>query len=143
MIRRNVTIPAPASRVWEALTDPGKLSSWFGGVMEWRAVPGAPLTFRGDDGERREGRVEEVRPERRLRFVWWPADGDPAEGASEVTYLLEPSGDSTRLTIQEQVVASSGPPIVVSAARGWDTWDDRLAGAWVDLSARQQLRARA
>lgn len=143
MIRRSVTIPAPAGRVWEALTDPGKLSSWFGGVMDWRPVAGSPLSFRGEDGERREGRVEEVRPERRLRFVWWPEDGDPAEGASEVTYLLEPSDNSTRLTVQEKPVASSGPPIVASASRDWDAWDDRLAGAWVGLSARHLLRARA
>lgn len=142
MIRRSVTIPASPGRVWESLTDPGKLSSWFGGVMDWRPVAGAPLSFRGDDGERREGRVEEVRPERRLRFVWWPAESDPAEEASEVTYLLEPSEDSTRLTVQEKVVASSGPPIVASASGDWDTWDARLAGAWVDLSALQRLRAR-
>ena len=143
MIRRSVTIPASPGRVWESLTDPAKLPSWFGGVMDWRPVAGAPLSFRGDDGERREGRVEEVRPECRLRFVWWPADGDPAEEASEVTYLLEPSEDSTRLTVQEKAVAPSGPPIVASVSPDWDTWDERLAGAWVGLSARQQLRAGA
>lgn len=155
MIRRSVTIPAPVEQVWEALTDPARLSSWFGGRMDWRAVEGAPLSFRGDDGEQREGRVEEVRPGRHLRFVWWPVGGgttegsSPAEGtwadegASEVSYLLEPSEESTRLTVQEKAVASSGPEVLAAMPRGWDAWDDRLAGAWAGLSFHQQMRARA
>lgn len=70
MIRRNVVIPASADRVWDALTDSEQMRSWFGGDMHWDLEPGAPLSYLGDDGEPREGRVEEVRPASRLRFVW-------------------------------------------------------------------------
>lgn len=131
MIRRSVTLPTGPERVWEAITDPERMNPWFGGEMSWVLEPGAPLFYRGDDGELRRGRVGEVRPQRRLSFVWW-SDGEPPDPeATEVTYQLEPDGDGTRLTVQERPL-EVGPQACVRA--DWHDWDNRLAGAWVDLS---------
>ena len=161
MIRRQVVIPAEPARVWEALTDPGQAAAWLGGRIEWEVREGAPLRFVDDDGRGRDGRVEAVRPGRYLRYTWWGAPrpgqdaGRPASGAtvepddpdpSEVSYLLEPDGDGTRLTIQERSVPAGGPQ--ASAARGaaapaWTPWDSRLAGAWTCLAARPHAGARA
>jgi uncharacterized protein YndB with AHSA1/START domain len=154
MIRRQLVIPASPGRVWEALTDPGLLRGWFEGEFEWDLREGSPLRFRGDDGGSREGRVGEVRPQRRLRFVWWPED--QAEEASEVSYLLEPTEEGVRLTVQERPVREhpvavpvEGPTARASAAGGpshgqspaWTAWDTRLAGAWAGVA--EAVRARA
>ena len=149
MIRRRVTLPTTSDRVWGAITDPRHIPSWFGGEMDWSLEPGAPLSYRGDDGELREGRIEEVRPGARLRFVWWPADdggGAVGEGATEVTYLVEPAPDGAVLTVQETPLVADGPRASTApgtAGRRWDDWDDRLAGAWVSLSTNARTGARA
>ncbi|HVA73936.1 MAG TPA: SRPBCC domain-containing protein [Acidimicrobiales bacterium] len=142
MIRRHVKVPASAERVWEALTDPEQMCGWFGGEMAWVLEPGAPLSYHGDDGERRQGTVEEVRPARRLRFVWWPSDGADSAEASEVTYLLQPAADGTSLTVQETPLHAAGPTARARTPAGWSDWDSRLAGAWVGLSASSWSGAR-
>jgi len=153
-IRRRLTVPAPDDRVWRAITEPGQLQGWFGGEMDWTLEPGATLSYRGDDGELRHGRIEEVRPGRRLRFVWWPVDGDgnaggpdgDATGVTEVTYLVEPVPEGTVLTVQEQPLGTGAPQARASAGEpraGWDDWDSRLAGAWVNLGEATRTGARA
>lgn len=133
MIRRSVTLPAGPERVWEAITDPERMNLWFGGEMSWVLEPGAPLRFRGEDGEERRGRIAEIRPQRRLSFVWWRDREPPDREASEVTYLLEPDANGTRLTVQETPLEVTAPPARTQA--GWHDWDNRLAGAWMDLSS--------
>lgn len=158
MIRRQVVIPVSPEQLWDALTDPAQVAGWFGGRIEWELREGGPADFCGDDGSERDGRVEAVRIGRHLRFRWWPADNseagdaDPADpdtagggggdvsGTSEVSYVLEPDGDGTRLTIQERQVIA--PPISPQAsARAcaqpapWTVWDDRLVGVWAGLVA--------
>src|SRR5579862_6172183 len=96
VIRRQLVLPVEQGRVWEALTDPEQSQSWFGGRVDWDMVEGSPLHFAGEDGTSRKGRVEMVRPGRYLRYRWWDEGGE----ASEVSYLLEPDDDGTRLTVQ-------------------------------------------
>jgi uncharacterized protein YndB with AHSA1/START domain len=174
MIRRQVVVPVSPERLWHALTDPDEVVGWFGAHVEWELREGAPARFWGEDGSRRLGRVEAVRPGRHLRFRWWPAPGAPTEtgprhetgndpgagkpgeaGVSEVSYILEPDHDGTRLTVQERQVTdprTAGPQARAGVAgavgaqapggrhgpdqeRAWSPWDDRLAGAWVTLMA--------
>ena len=152
MIRRQVVIPATPDRVWEALTDPESLSGWFGGEFDWELTEGSQLGFRGEKGDEREGRVEEVRPERRLRFVWWPTG--EADDASEVSYTLEPAAEGVRLTVQERPVPGTSLPTAGPTARastvgmesqhetaGWTAWDTRLAGAWAGVAEVSRARA--
>jgi uncharacterized protein YndB with AHSA1/START domain len=160
MIRRQVVVPVSPERLWEALTDPDQVAGWFGGRVEWDLQEGGKAVFRGDDGTARLGRVEAVRPGRHLRFRWWPAASPesepPARGAtgseggseSEVTYLLEPLDEGTRLTIQERPVpqpTGRGPQACATGATrsaaaeagpswtSWTPWDRRLVGAWAGL----------
>jgi uncharacterized protein YndB with AHSA1/START domain len=129
MLTREITLPVSARELWEALTDPAAVSSWLGSEVDWTLEPGAPARFRrGEDGDR-DGRVDEVRPGRRLAFQWWP-EADPAE-VSEVTYELEPSGEGTRLTVSERRMAA---PATQVCAEGWSTWDTCFAGLWMLLA---------
>jgi uncharacterized protein YndB with AHSA1/START domain len=148
VIRRQVVIPVTPERLWQALTDPEQIAGWFGGHLQLDLEEGGRAWFHGDDGHERLGRVEAVRPGRHLRFRWWPVADDEGSGAgvSEVSYLLEPVEEGTRLTIQErQLTAPDSDRPRASAAghsgRGttagsWSAWDERLAGAWLGLAVR-------
>ena len=137
MIRRHAEMPVDTEQLWEALTDPVQVAGWFGSSVEWDLQPGGDARFKDPAGEDREGRVEEVRPGRYLRFTWWPVS-DPSD-ASEVSYLLEPAGEGSRLTIQERRVHSGAMEVRDSV--GWSSWDARLLGAWGDVSMRADARA--
>lgn len=145
MIRRQVVLPVQPDRLWDALTDPDQAAGWFGGRIEWELREGGPLRFRDDDGSGREGHVEVVRPGRYLRYRWWKIEPAGA-GESEVTYLIEPTGEGCRLTIQERDVASPAtgrrPDSLASypswesgsTPASWTRWDERVAGAWAGLA---------
>lgn len=131
MIRRQVVMPVSPERLWDALTDPDEIAGWMGGRVDWDLEEGGLLHFHGDDGSERDGRIEAVRPGRHLRFRWIPVDpnGPDEDGESEVTYLLEPAEDGTRLTVQERRVDEmTGPQ--ASARSTWSDWDGRLVGVW-------------
>jgi uncharacterized protein YndB with AHSA1/START domain len=178
MIRRQMVVPVTPERLWVALTDPDQVAGWFGARVEWELREGAPARFWSDDGSERQGWVVTVRPGRHLRFRWWPVPGGPeapspeaqspenqgeagpagetvdrgdagAGSASEVSYLLEPANEGTRLTIQERQLSEAS--ITTPSARAgastlgystvgseldWTSWDHRLAGAWVALARR-------
>jgi uncharacterized protein YndB with AHSA1/START domain len=152
VIRRQVVLPVDQDRLWAALTDPDQAAEWLGGRIDWEVRPGAPLRFREADGTGREGRIEAVRPGQYLRYRWWTTE-PPGGAESEVTYLIEPTEDGTRLTIQERDVTSADPAgraFLQEMSRpgdgsppAWTRWDDRVAGAWVGLSAQACLSASA
>jgi uncharacterized protein YndB with AHSA1/START domain len=154
MIRRQVVLPVDQDRLWEALTDPDQAAGWFGGRIDWELREGAPLRFHQDGGgPAREGRVEAVRTGRYLRYRWW-TEGSPESDESEVSYLIEPAEDGSRLTIQEREVSPPAPSRGTGRAGSerpgssaedssisWTRWDDRVAGAWIGLSAPACARA--
>lgn len=153
MIRRQIVMPVSPERLWEALTDPEEMSGWFGARVEWDLAEGGPARFLGDDGSERVGVVEAVRPGRHLRFRWWPAEegGNGDEGqVSEVSYVLEPAEEGTRLTIQERQTAApgaagaqacAGAPSSTATGPSWTAWDRRLLGAWAGLAVHGRLES--
>jgi uncharacterized protein YndB with AHSA1/START domain len=145
MLERQVFIPADPQHVWENLTDPDAVSTWFGAEVDWELNPGGRARFLEDDGTVRDGRVEEVIPYRHLRFSWWP-EGQADDETSEVSFVLEPEGDGTDLTIIERRVPVEQPATTLSthvlSDRAWEstaaTWtamDDHLISAWSRVNA--------
>ncbi len=65
-ISRSVTIKAPRSRVWRALTDAKEFSKWFGVAIETPFEAGKPaygvITMKGLAGMRFELAVESSNP---------------------------------------------------------------------------------
>jgi uncharacterized protein YndB with AHSA1/START domain len=99
-VRREIVLPVERERAWELLTDP----DWLADDVEFEAEEGAPLRAAWDGGEERAGVVEEVDPERRIRFVW-TGEGD----ASEVEWILADAVSGTRLLVVERRLATYGP----------------------------------
>jgi uncharacterized protein YndB with AHSA1/START domain len=99
-VRREIVLPVERERAWELLTDP----DWLADDVEFEAEEGAPLRAAWDGGEERAGVVEEVEPERRIRFVW-TGEGD----ASEVEWILADAVSGTRLLVVERRLATYGP----------------------------------
>ncbi len=145
MLERQVLIPTGPQRLWEALTDPERVSTWLGAKVEWDLIPGGRARFTTDDGDLRHGQVEEVEPARHLRFRWWP-EGEHADATSEVTYDLEPEDEGTRLTVTERPVPNGSVAISATgftgkASASWTGWDTRLVSIWGRMTATDALGA--
>lgn len=117
-IEREVMLPASPQQVWQALTEPARLSVWFGARARLQARPGAPVTFVWEDGRERGGVIEEADRPRRLAFRWLPFErlpggGHRAAGPGRVEFRLERRGEGTRLRVTEWV---SGPALSMAGA---------------------------
>lgn len=167
MLERQVVIPTSPDQLWNALTDPESMASWFGSQVEWDLRTGGAARFVDDDGTLRRGLVEAVSPGRHLSFVWWPEDA-AATGASRVSYVLEPDDEGTQLTVTERPLStvpvpaapagpvtsaapSARPAAIAQGACGacgacgaWTEWDARLFRCWAQAGvvARAQFARR-
>jgi uncharacterized protein YndB with AHSA1/START domain len=80
-IEESISINAPITVVWEALTTPELIKRWFFGVdteTEWK--PGGPIVHRGEyQGKPYEDRgiIVEIEPPRRLVRTQEPGFGAP------------------------------------------------------------------
>jgi uncharacterized protein YndB with AHSA1/START domain/DNA-binding transcriptional ArsR family regulator len=117
--------------LWEAITDPqirAKYNFGAGVVSDWQ--PGSSLVMGADSsgGLLGEGEVLEADPPRRLVHTLVALWGDDvkAEGASRVTWEIEPVGDSCRLLLthdqlregaNEQIYG--GWPMILSGLKTW------------------------
>jgi uncharacterized protein YndB with AHSA1/START domain len=126
-------LPGPIERVWRYLTDAELRATWFaGGEMEPRKGGTADLHFfhanlsgPGDvvpeeyaefavTGEVMRVTITGWQPPHFLSYTW--NDGEEPGGLSEVSFELEPVGDSIRLTLHHRKLAN-----VHSVASGWHT----------------------
>ena len=80
--RQRVVLPADPARVWQALTDPEELGSWWGEGSTLDARPDGEGRFAEPGRPARRAWVAEVRPARRLVLDWWPEDPEVDEPAS-------------------------------------------------------------
>jgi uncharacterized protein YndB with AHSA1/START domain len=117
--------PGPIERVWEFLTDPGKLPGWFGeGTIEPR--PGGAVSLMG--GHVR-GVVTQWQPPRRLAYTWsvfGPGERVSPYPESYLTVELEPRGSAVALTLTHLPVLER---FEKQNAMGWHTFLDMLSAA--------------
>jgi uncharacterized protein YndB with AHSA1/START domain len=130
-IEKQVTLRAPLSRVWRAISDASEFGRWFGVKLEGPFVAGKSMTGIFDEGldeaaiaayQEQQGlpssqvklpegpsvccTVERIEPEHYFSFRWVPygidAETDPTnEPTTLVEFRLEEVSDGTRLTITE------------------------------------------
>jgi uncharacterized protein YndB with AHSA1/START domain len=126
-----IYIKSTPERLWEAITDPeirAKYNFGAGVNSDWtpgsRVEMGAPNA----DGLLGEGEVLEVDPPRRLvhtMVALW-SDEVRSEGASRVTWEVEPVGDSCRVTVTHDQLREGandqlygGWPMILSGLKTW------------------------
>jgi uncharacterized protein YndB with AHSA1/START domain len=135
------TLPAPASEVWQALTVPGTLATWFWPHLENAVTvdlrPGGRYRITGPvAGIAVAGEYVEVSPPRRLVFTWqWEGEQDH----SRVIVELAPAAGDTRAdggeapadgTVLRLVHYGIGDPVTCDRlAEGWADCLDRLPAA--------------
>ena len=73
VVERSVDLEVPRGEVWNALTDPHRLSEWVGGeVVELDVRSGGRGTVRRADGATRRLSIEVVEAPSHLVLRWWP-----------------------------------------------------------------------
>jgi uncharacterized protein YndB with AHSA1/START domain len=109
-IEKQITLDAPRSRVWRALTDVKQFNAWFGVSLGKPFAPGAEVS--GQINIRDYAHVtmtiwiEKMEPERFFSFRWHPYAIESGvdystEPTTLVSFTLEDAGAGTRLTIVE------------------------------------------
>lgn len=103
-----VTIDAPPSRVWSALTDPTQIREYmFGSEVTSDFAEGSEIRYAGEfEGKKYEdhGVILEVKENELLRSTHFsPLSGQPdvPENYHTITYRLRDAGDSTMLTLEQ------------------------------------------
>jgi uncharacterized protein YndB with AHSA1/START domain/uncharacterized damage-inducible protein DinB len=132
-IEKLVSLDAPRSRVWRALTDVAQFNAWFGSALTGVFTPGAEvsgkLTFRSLEHVTITLWIETMDPERLFSFRWHPYAIDAsvdysAEPTTLVSFTLEDAAGGTRLTIVESgfdaIPASRRATAFGMNSAGWD-----------------------
>jgi uncharacterized protein YndB with AHSA1/START domain len=139
-VERELILPVPPQRVWDALTRADQLAAWFGTRATIDALqPGAAIVFSWDHSEgethTNRGVIEVVEPPRRFAFRWQLTDQPLA--STRVEFVLEPHPAGTRLRLTESGFASLPPELRDSCRRGNERgWQRELGDLDAYLSGR-------
>jgi uncharacterized protein YndB with AHSA1/START domain len=105
-LRLSMSVDAPPGAVFRALTDPDALREWMGApapLVEPRAGGRYELGWKYEvNGKEVSGgptRILEIVPDERLVVDWPDWRGDSLVPVQSVTWLLEPEGAGTRVTV--------------------------------------------
>lgn len=122
-VRVAVTVPAPRSDVWPAVTDTGRVARWLGNLSAPMS-PGRALRIDFGDGDFFELGVDEIKPEELVSFRWRFLGVGPE---STVRWNLEDSGmGGTTVTVDDY--SPRRPPVEGAQLRdGWQDFLDRLS----------------
>lgn len=132
-IEKQVTIQAPRSRVWRALTEVEQFNAWFGVSLTSPFSPGAEvsgvITLRNPERKiEMTIWIERMEPESFFSFRWHPYAIEEgvdfsAEPTTLVAFTLEEVDGGTRLTIVESgfdaIPASRRAKAFSMNDRGW------------------------
>jgi uncharacterized protein YndB with AHSA1/START domain len=119
VVRFERTFPHPATQVWDAITDPGRLASWFPTTVEFDDLrAGAAITFRFAEDRYPPmcGAFREVSPPRRITFTW---------GEDVLTFELQERDGGGACRLAFSVILDSADKAARDAA-GWDDCLDML-----------------
>ena len=112
-------MPFPAERIWRALTQPHLVGEWLM-AAEIRPEVGHGFRFTADWGSI-DCEVLVVEPGARLAYSWVSHGLD-----SVVTWTLEPTGDGTRLRMEQVGFRPDQPQAYQGARFGWPRFLARL-----------------
>ncbi|HEY3250453.1 MAG TPA: SRPBCC domain-containing protein [Ignavibacteria bacterium] len=96
---KEITLNAPASKVWKAISDKDEMKQWYFDLAEFKPEVGFEFQFyAGEKGKQylHICRVTEVVPGKKLTYSW---RYDGYAGNSFVTFELFDEGNKTRLKL--------------------------------------------
>ena len=111
--KASTSISAPASRVWEALTNPEIIRQYLFGtqaVSDWKE--GSPLEFKGEwEGKTYldKGIILKSEPEKIFQYTYLSSFSnlpDRPENYANVTYELHQDDGETILTVKQENIAN-------------------------------------
>nr|WP_068106432.1 SRPBCC domain-containing protein [Nocardioides dokdonensis] len=113
-------IRASGEDVWRALTDADLTARYWGhaNVSDWQ--PGSPWEHRRADGSGAvdvTGRVLAAEPPTRLVITFEDSEEHRPDGASVVTFAIEPHDDIVRLTVTHENLPNA--EMLNGISRGW------------------------
>jgi len=109
-IKKEITLKAPRSRVWRALTDSKEFGAWFQMRLDGPFIPGATvhgqITYPGYEHLSGDLVIETMEPERLFAYRWHPNAVEPdrdysKEPMTRVEFTLEDVPGGTRLRLVE------------------------------------------
>jgi uncharacterized protein YndB with AHSA1/START domain len=120
-IEKKITLRAPISRVWSAISDAQQFGAWFGVAFDGPFIAGSRLTGKirpttvdpevaklqaPHEGKAFEFTVERIEPQRLISFRWHPFAIDPGVGYSKepttlIVFELAEVPGGTLLTVSE------------------------------------------
>ena len=116
---------APASKVWNAITDREEMKDWYFNLEEFKAEPGFRFQFPGGPSPEKQYlhlcEITEVIPESKITYSW---KYDGYTGISFVNFELFPDGERTLVKLTHTGLETF-PPEIPDFERhnfeaGWD-----------------------
>ncbi len=113
ILNKTISIHAPTSKVWDALTNPELVKEWLFGtkvISDWKV--GSPILFTGSwQGKdyTDKGTILKFEIEKILQYNYWSGFSglpDSPENYSVITFELTPKGDDTVLTLTQSHFAT-------------------------------------
>ena len=121
---KEITIDAPASRVWKALTDPEQIVKWLMPPENFKLEVGNKFKMEGNNKGRiipHFCKIIEIVPERKLSYTW-AVENMLSE--TLVTYEIENLGETTKLTLThsgwDKVTLMESPATRADYSGGWE-----------------------
>lgn len=129
-VTTSTVINAPASKIWQAFTDPAMIKEYLFGteaVSDWKV--GSSITYRGEwKGKAYEdkGQIIEIIPEKKLHTTYLSGMSDKEdipENYNNVIYEIKPEGDQNVVSVtQDNIEDEEGIKHMK------ENWDMMLAG---------------
>lgn len=107
--KQSITIAAPRSKVWEALTKPELVKKYFfGTTVESTWKNGDPIRFTGEwEGKKYEdkGKILDIEKDKLLKYSYfssWSGKPDVPENYHNVTYTLNDIPGGTEFVVEQE-----------------------------------------
>ena len=125
ILRKTISIKAPASKVWEALTTPEWIKQYLFGtetISDWKV--GSPIIFKGSwEGKeyRDKGTILKFEKGKVFQYNCWSSFSslpDTPENYAVLTFELSPHGSSTELLLTQDNIADE--TALEHSNKNWD-----------------------
>jgi uncharacterized protein YndB with AHSA1/START domain len=142
-IEREITVKASKERVYQAISDPKQIVTWFPDAIEGSLEAGErPILVFGEQDHRTQIYVEAARPHEYFAYRWVPGRkgtlGDVLKVPNTlVEFRIEELGEGTKVFLKESGFASLPAEVAENSlqdnSHGWSVMMERLEKAMSEV----------